>query len=99
MTDKLAAALRESLAGFDRDWVEDAIARAASTAEPNDPDAICAAVISALHLRLAAMNADTAALERENDATERNSRADDATYGIAINRYADVEQHPHPTIH
>ena len=45
------------------------------------------------------MNADTAALERENDATERNSRADDATYGIAINRYADVEQHPHPTIH
>lgn len=98
MTEKLAATVRAALAGFDPTWVEEALARVAA-ADTDDPHAICAAVVAALEMRIAGENADTAALQRQNDVTQRNLRADDATYGIAINVHADIETQPNPTIH
>jgi hypothetical protein len=100
VTDELAAALRESLAesGFDPEWVDEAIARA-SAVPTDDARTVCAAAIAAIQERLDAMGRDTAALMRTTEAAERNARADDATYGIAINRYADVEHQPDLTIH
>lgn len=89
MKETVANAIRAALSEAPPAWVDEAIARAMQVPREGDiegwlHDAISAAVAT-MQARIAAMVAETQARNRETDAAERNQRARDAAYEIAMN--------------
>ena len=81
MTKEQEAGVRAGLAGMAAEWIEDAIAL---TREMSDDREITVTVTTSIAPRVAAMTAHARELERQNDVNERNQRARDAIYEIAM---------------